>query len=65
MLSALLIDDERFAREELAELLAESGQIEVIGQASNAIEGLKKSISSSQMWCFWIFRCRKFRALSC
>lgn len=42
MLSALLIDDERFAREELAELLAESGQIEVIGQASNAIEGLKK-----------------------
>lgn len=42
MLSALLIDDERFAREELAELLVESGQIEVIGQASNAIEGLKK-----------------------
>lgn len=39
MLSALLIDDERFAREELAELLAESGQIEIIGQASNAIEG--------------------------
>ncbi len=52
MLSALNIDDERFAREELAELLAESGQIALIRQASNAIEGLKKSISSSQMWCF-------------
>ncbi len=50
MLSALLIDDERFAREELAELLAESGQIEVIGQASNAIEGLKKN-QSAQARC--------------
>lgn len=42
MLSALVIDDELFAREELTELLEETGQIEVIGQASNAIEGLKK-----------------------
>ncbi len=42
MLSALVIDDELFAREELTELLEESGEIEVIGQANNAIEGLKK-----------------------
>lgn len=42
MLSALVIDDERFAREELTELLEESGEIEVIGEANNAIEGLKK-----------------------
>ncbi len=42
MLTALVIDDELFAREELTELLEESGQIEVIGQANNAIEGLKK-----------------------
>lgn len=42
MLSALVIDDELFAREELTELLEETGQIEVIGHASNAIEGLKK-----------------------
>lgn len=42
MLSALVIDDELFAREELMELLAETGEISVIGEASNAIEGLKK-----------------------
>lgn len=42
MLSALVIDDELFAREELTELLEETGHIEVIAQASNAIEGLKK-----------------------
>ncbi len=42
MLSALVIDDERFAREELVELLDESGKIKVIGEANNAIEGLKK-----------------------
>ncbi len=42
MLKALVIDDELFAREDLTELLEESGEIEVIGQANNAIEGLKK-----------------------
>ena len=42
MLSALVIDDELFAREELTELLEETGHIEVLDQASNAIEGLKK-----------------------
>ncbi|WP_425628130.1 two-component system response regulator BtsR [Vibrio neptunius] len=42
MISALVIDDELFAREELTELLEESGKITVIDQASNAIEGLKK-----------------------
>lgn len=43
MLTVLVIDDELFAREELIELLEETGQINVIGQASNAIEGLKKN----------------------
>ncbi|RTZ15075.1 two-component system response regulator YehT [Vibrio aquaticus] len=42
MLSALVIDDELFAREELTELLEETGEIDVIDHASNAIEGLKK-----------------------
>ena len=42
MLKALVIDDELFAREELIELLTETGEVEVIGQASNAIEGLKQ-----------------------
>lgn len=42
MLSALVIDDEFFAREALIEQLEENGHIEVIAQANNAIEGLKK-----------------------
>lgn len=42
MLRALVIDDELFAREELTDLLQETGYIQVIDQASNAIEGLKK-----------------------
>ena len=41
MLKAIIIDDELYAREELNELLVESQQVEVIGQCSNAIEGLK------------------------
>ncbi len=40
-LKAIVIDDEPFAREELIELLEETQQIEVINQASNAIQGMK------------------------
>ncbi|WP_087019095.1 two-component system response regulator BtsR [Thaumasiovibrio subtropicus] len=42
MITALVVDDELFAREELIELLEEAGDIEIIGQCSNAIEALKK-----------------------
>lgn len=42
MLKALVIDDEQLARDELEELLHETEQIEVVAQASNAIDGLKK-----------------------
>lgn len=42
MLTAIVIDDELFAREELTELLQETNMVEVIAQASNAIEGLKQ-----------------------
>lgn len=42
MIKALVIDDELYAREELIDLLQESGEVDVIGECSNAIEGLKK-----------------------
>ncbi|MPW36797.1 two-component system response regulator BtsR [Vibrio sp. B1Z05] len=42
MLKALVIDDELFAREDLIELIEQTQQIEVIGQAGNAIQGLQK-----------------------
>lgn len=41
-LTALVIDDEQFAREELVEQLTQTGLITVIGDAANAIVGLKK-----------------------
>jgi two-component system LytT family response regulator len=40
MLSALIIDDEALAREELKALLAEHPDVEVMGECANAIEGL-------------------------
>lgn len=42
MLTALVIDDERFAREELLEQLEETGLVMVVGDAGDAISGLKK-----------------------
>ncbi|WP_375751219.1 two-component system response regulator BtsR [Vibrio sp. HN007] len=42
MLTAIVIDDELLAREELTELIQQNQQIQVVDEASNAIEGLKK-----------------------
>lgn len=39
--TALVIDDEQIAREELIQLLVETGHITVLGEANNAINGLK------------------------
>jgi two-component system LytT family response regulator len=41
LFTAIVIDDEPLAREELIDLLHESNQVEVVEQASNAIQGLK------------------------
>jgi two-component system LytT family response regulator len=41
MTTALVIDDEILAREELIQLLEENSSIEVLDQAGNAVEGLK------------------------
>jgi two-component system response regulator LytT len=41
MLKALVVDDEAPARSELRYLLAEAGGVEVVGEASNAIEALQ------------------------
>ncbi len=39
-LTAIIVDDERLAREGLKQLLAETGEIELIGEASNADEAI-------------------------
>jgi two-component system LytT family response regulator len=42
MIRAIIIDDERLARNELKKLLLEFPEIEVIAEATNAIEGIEK-----------------------
>lgn len=42
MLKAIIIDDERLARNELKKLLQDFNQIEVIDEAANATEGIEK-----------------------
>jgi len=42
MYKALIIDDERLARNELKKLLADFAEIEIIGEAANADEGIEK-----------------------
>ena len=42
MYKALIIDDERLARNELKKLLNEFAEIEIIGEAANANEGIEK-----------------------
>lgn len=42
MQKAVIIDDERLARNELKKLLLEFPEIEVVGEAANANEGLEK-----------------------
>lgn len=40
MITALIIDDERYARAELRTLLAEQSDFQILGEAANAIEAL-------------------------
>ena len=42
MIKAIIIDDERLARNELKKLLAEFPEIEVVAEAANANEGIEK-----------------------
>jgi two-component system, LytTR family, response regulator len=42
MYKALIIDDERLARNELKKLLADFPEVEIVGEASNADEGIEK-----------------------
>ena len=42
MQKAIIIDDERLARNELKKLLSEFPEIEVIEEAANAKEGIEK-----------------------
>ncbi len=42
MLKVILIDDERLARNELRRMLSEFSDVEIVGEAANAAEGIEK-----------------------
>ena len=42
MFKAIVIDDESYARDELTQLLLETGEVEIVASCQNAIEGLKQ-----------------------
>ncbi|HTQ28911.1 MAG TPA: response regulator, partial [Puia sp.] len=42
MIKAVIIDDERLARNELKKLLLDFPEIEVVAEAANAAEGIEK-----------------------
>lgn len=42
MLKVILIDDERLARNELRRMLSEFSDVEIVGEAANASEGIEK-----------------------
>ena len=65
MFKAVIIDDERLARNELKKLLADFSEVEIIGEAANAKEGIEKIDDSPQIWFSWTFKCRAKPGLIC
>ena len=57
MIRAIIIDDERLARNELKKLLMDFPEIEVIAEAANASEGIEKSKILILTSYFSIFKC--------
>jgi hypothetical protein len=62
-LRAVLVDDEQLAREELGFLLGQIGGIEIIGQADNGPDAVRRSIASSPT-CLSRRRCQGSRVRS-
>ena len=56
-MKALLIDDERIARQELRRLLAAHPEIEIAGEAQNGEQAFELTSNSRRMWSSWTFKC--------
>ena len=57
-LSALIVDDERLARQELRTLLAVHPEVEVRGEAASVDEAARQLAGSSRTSSSWTSRCR-------
>ena len=63
---AIIIDDERLARNELKKLLSEYPEIEIVAEAANAAEGIQTDRGTCNPTLFsWISRCPEKPALIC
>lgn len=58
MIKVLIVDDEPLARENLRVFLQEQSDIEIVGECSNAVEGIGAVHKLRRMCCFSISRCR-------
>ena len=57
-LSALIIDDEQLARDELKYLLEEMGGVDVVAEGANGIEAVDLIEEHRPDLVFWTCRCR-------
>ena len=65
MIKAIIIDDERLARNELKKLLMDFPEIEVVAEAANAEKALKKSNTLIPILFSLIYKCRVKQDLIC
>ncbi len=56
-ISAIVVDDEKLASDELAYQLKEFPDIEIIAMATNGLEAVELIADLEPTWCFWTCRC--------
>ena len=55
----LIVDDERYAREELTYLLSKFPDIQVVGEAESGEAAILKTVQLLPTSFFWMWRCPK------
>ena len=63
-LSAVIVDDEQLARDELAYLLKNADDVNVVAQGKNGLEAVNLIKEHNPIWFFWMSRCRGSTALA-
>ena len=56
MLTAIIVEDEYLAREELAYLIRTYSKIDIAAQFEDGLEAFKYLQDHDVDWCFWIFK---------
>ena len=56
-IAAIVVDDEKLARDELLYLLKDITDVEVVATANNGLEAIELSNGWSRTWSSWTYRC--------